>query len=115
TPGVVESVDGEAAKVRARPLLWDGWELALGEPEPRDARWRDDGLAFVPDLRPGDRVSMHWDFVCDHLSPRAERSLEQATRHALGAGTGTAAIPPVLASVADAAVEPPSTWRAPRR
>jgi hypothetical protein len=85
TPGVVLSVDGDAATVLARPLLYEDGGLRLGEPEPRAARWRDDGLAFVRPLEPGDRVALHWDFVCDVLSPAAARSLAGANRRALAA------------------------------
>ena len=48
-------------------------------------RWRDDGLAFVPAPQPGDLVSLHWDFVCDVLSPVAAAALERANRRALAA------------------------------
>ena len=85
TPGVVLSVDGDEAAVLARPLLYEDGELRLGEPQPRAARWRDDGLAFVRPLEPGDRVSLHWDFVCDVLSPAAAHSLAGANRRALAA------------------------------
>jgi hypothetical protein len=48
-------------------------------------RWQEDGLAFVGPLRPGNLVSLHWDFVCDVLSPAAARALERATAGALQA------------------------------
>ena len=85
TPAVVESVDGDVVQVLARPLLWDGRRLRLGAPEARIARWRDDGLGFVHEPRPGDDVSLHWDFVCDVLSPAAAHALGRATRRALHA------------------------------
>jgi Family of unknown function (DUF6390) len=85
TAAVVQSVDGDNAVVLARPLCWDGTVLRLGEPEPRYVRWRDGGLALVPSLQPGDLVSLHWDFVCDLLSPRSHLALERATARALAA------------------------------
>jgi len=85
TPGIVETVDGDTASVVARPLLWDGAALRLGEPRARTARWREDGLAFVELPRPGTLVSLHWDFVCDALTPTAWWTLEQVTRRALAA------------------------------
>ena len=85
TPGVVLSVDGDSVTVLARPLLFVDGGLRLGEPGPRAVRWRDGGLAFVPSVAPGDRVSLHWDFVCDVLSPAAARSLARANRRALAA------------------------------
>ncbi len=92
TPARVEAVDGDALTVLARPLLWEGDELRLGEPETRPARWRDDGLAFVRPA-PGDHVSLHWDFVCDVLTPAGARVLERANRRALAAVNAAHAVP----------------------
>ena len=84
TPALVLGVEGEAADVLAEPLLWDDGKLRLGKPEQRRVRWRDAGRAFA---RPqaGELVSLHWDFVCDVLSPSAARGLDQATRRAIRA------------------------------
>ena len=61
--GQVRSVDGGAAVVRSRPLVWDGHRLALG-----DAR---DETAMVGlhhrGLRPGAWCSLHWEWVCEEL------------------------------------------------
>jgi uncharacterized protein DUF6390 len=85
TPAVVQSVAGESIDVLARPLLWDGRALRLGAPTTRTVRWKDGGLAFVRRPRPGDYVSLHWDFVCDLLSPDGARALSRATNRALHA------------------------------
>jgi hypothetical protein len=85
TPATVLSVDGESLDVLAQPLLWDGRALALGAPAARKVRWQDDGLSFVRTPAPGDLVSLHWDFVCDLLSPRAAAALSRATNRALHA------------------------------
>lgn len=85
TPAVVESVAGETVTVLARPLHFVDGRLRLGERERREARWRDDGLAFVRPPTPGDRVSLHWDFVCDVLTAREARTLAQVTERALAA------------------------------
>jgi hypothetical protein len=52
---------------------------------PRDVRWRDDGLGLVTGLQQGDWVSLHWDFVCDRLTPKTAVALDRATRRALTA------------------------------
>ncbi|HUK45700.1 MAG TPA: DUF6390 family protein [Gaiellaceae bacterium] len=83
TPARVLSVNGDTATVLARPLLYEGGELRLGAPVERSARWSDGGLAFVAPPVPDDHVSLHWDFVCDVLTPAAARSLDRATRLAL--------------------------------
>ncbi len=94
TPAIVERVHADGAVTAlARPLLWEGGRLRLGEPAPRSVRWRTDGLAFVDQPQPGDHVSLHWDFVCDRLSPVAARILLRANQLAIRAvnRAGTAA------------------------
>ena len=79
TPGRVLEVDGERATVEAQPLEWDGQTLRLGAPKPRRAAWRRDGLGFLDELRPGDRVSLHWDWICDRLTPSQSQTLGRYT------------------------------------
>ena len=97
TPAVVIRLDGDIVDVRARPLLWDGSQLYLGESQVRTARWREAALAFVTRPQPGDLVSLHWDFVCDVLTPEAARRLRRATDVALHAVNRSGAAAPVLA------------------
>jgi hypothetical protein len=86
TPAVVLGSDGDGTLiVLARSLLWQDGALLLGEPAPRSVRWRSDGFAFVDEPQPGDQVSLHWDFVCDRLSPAAARALLRANRLAIAA------------------------------
>lgn len=97
TPAVVQAVDGESLEVLAQPLLWEDGALRLGGPTARTVRWQDDGLAFVRRPRPGDHVSLHWDFVCDVLSPAAARALGRANRRAIHAVNLPAAAQAVFA------------------
>jgi hypothetical protein len=85
TPARVLAVEGENVATLACPLLFENGKLRLGEPAPRRARWQEGGLAFVRPPAPGDDVSLHWDFVCDLLTPAAARALDRATRHAIRA------------------------------
>jgi hypothetical protein len=85
TPARVLAVEGENVTVLARPLLFERGRLALGQPTPRSARWRDGGLGFIQAPAPGDDVSLHWDFVCDLLTPSAVRALDRATGRAIRA------------------------------
>jgi len=84
TPALVLAVEGESADVLAEPLIWEEGELRLGEPQPRHVRWSDGGRSFV---RPqhGGLVSLHWDFVCDVLTPRRAVHLAGVTRRVLAA------------------------------
>lgn len=95
TPAVVQSVDGDRLLVLAPRLVWDGRTLELGDWASREVRWRNDGLSLVADARPGDLVSIHWDFVCDRLTPHAAATLARVTRtvlDAVNASGSTAAV-----------------------
>jgi hypothetical protein len=89
TPARVVSVGEDEAEVALRPLEWADGRLRGGAPSTRSVRWRRDGLGLVPALAAGDAVSLHWDFVCDVLSPRQERALESVTARVLRAVNST--------------------------
>jgi hypothetical protein len=90
TPAVVQGVEGDRLRVLARRLLWDGRRLELGPWSPREVRWRDDGLSLVAAAKPGDWVSIHWDFVCDRLTRPAAATLERVTRTVLASVNASA-------------------------
>ena len=70
-------VTAEPLIVARRPLTWDGRVLALGPPAPCEV-----AAGFVGGLRPGDWASLHWNSVCDRLSPAQLRALlRYTTRH----------------------------------
>lgn len=71
----VVGVAGGQVEVESRPLTFDGRQLGLGPPRIGTATGPVD---TVPELRPGDRVSVHWDWICDHLG---DRQLEALQRH----------------------------------
>jgi uncharacterized protein DUF6390 len=83
--GRIDSVMGDLVGVRSRTLSFDGSRLALGPERLEQARRSVDGLGFVYDLRPGHTVSLHWDWVCDRLSPGALAWLRRCTRRNLAA------------------------------
>ena len=94
TPALVEAVDAEMVTVLAPSLQWDGKTLALGRWERRIARSRSEGLGFVAPSA-GDWVSLHWDFVCDRLTPAQAATLLRASKRALAAAnrsTGAARV-----------------------
>lgn len=84
TPALVLAVQDGTADVLAEPLLWEDGRLRLGEPAPRRVRWRDDGRSFVQP-EPRELVSLHWDFVCDVLTPQTAGRLASITRRVLAA------------------------------
>ncbi|GAB2635074.1 DUF6390 family protein [Prescottella soli] len=77
--GVVVELRPDTAVVRSRGLQFDGVRLMLGPLEDRPARRRTAAGPFVPDLRVGDRVAVHWDLVCDRLDADQAGSLEHWT------------------------------------
>ena len=67
--GVVTRGDGETATVESRPLtLAPGGGLVPGESRRESVRWSVDGWSLLPGLAAGDRVALHWDWVCDTLT-----------------------------------------------
>lgn len=80
--GRVTAVHGDQAAVEYRPLRWDGRYLTLGEPASELARLSLGGVSIAAGISPGDVVSLHWDWVCDRLTPRQLRDLRGNTlRH----------------------------------
>jgi hypothetical protein len=77
--GRIEALDGETAIVRSEPLQWDGRELSLGTPTLETVRVFSGGLGLAGDLAVGNWCSLHWDWVCERLSPRRLASLKHYT------------------------------------
>jgi hypothetical protein len=87
--GEVVAVEGDSALVRSRPLVWDGMALSLGEAVIETARYAVAGSGFIADLAAGDMVSLHWDWVCDRLTPAALHRLQHYfARHLKIANSG---------------------------
>ena len=90
--GEVLALEGEQIEVVSRPLVWDGRGLREGEPVTERARWSVDGSALIEPPASGDTVALHWDWVCQRITPDQARrivDLEAATLD----GIGLAALP----------------------
>lgn len=81
--GRVVEVAGDVVVVRSRPLTWDGKRLDLGAPRLETAQCSSDGHAFLEGLRVGEWVSLHWNWVCDRLTPRQLRDLRRYSKQQL--------------------------------
>ena len=103
--GVVCEADGEAVTVITRPLAWDGDNLRQAEATTERARWCVDGRALIGAPAVGDVVSLHWDWVCDVLTPSQARrmvDLDERQRRAVGlSGRGADGVEPHLQSSGD--------------
>jgi hypothetical protein len=73
--GEVLSTAGGLATVRFQPLTWDGRRLGLGEPTEEQAMVSVDGRGLAGPIGPGDRVSLHWHWVCERLDRRTLAAL----------------------------------------
>ena len=72
--GEVVAVSGETAVVSSRPLVaGPGGAVVPGEPRRETVRWSVDGYSLLPSLSEGDRVALHWNWICDTITP--EQSL----------------------------------------
>ncbi|MEO6309985.1 MAG: DUF6390 family protein [Leifsonia sp.] len=81
--GEILAITGDDAVVRSRPLAWDGVTLSLGDAVVETARCAVAGTGFLTDLAVGDVVSLHWDCVCDRLTPAQLQHLRYYTRRHL--------------------------------
>jgi hypothetical protein len=80
--GTVVGTEGDAAVVRCRLLTWDGRSLRLGEPQEERVEAAIEGHATVPRLEPGDRVALHWGWICGRLDEgQVERLRAVTLRH----------------------------------
>jgi Family of unknown function (DUF6390) len=83
--GRVETVSGDLVTVRNRTLAFEGSRLVLGPECIEVARLSLDGVGLAPVVIPGDAVSLHWDWVCDRLSPTGLGWLQRCTAMNLAA------------------------------
>ena len=95
--GTVMAADGDAVTVHSRPLRFEGARLVLGDERPEVVRGGIDGSALCDPVVPGDTVSLHWDWVCDRLTPAALRWLRHCTARNLEAVNALARPGPAVA------------------
>jgi hypothetical protein len=83
--GRVEEVRGDLAVVRSRSLTWECGLLGYGPTQLETATLSRGGQGLVDGLRPGEWVSIHWDWVCDRLTDNQRHALARYSRHTLAA------------------------------
>lgn len=74
--GQVTAVSGSDVIVESRPLTWDGETLGLGRPQSEVVH----GSMLESRCGVGDRVALHWDYVCERLTPGQLKHLQRQTR-----------------------------------
>lgn len=71
------------AIVEYDPLIIKGNKLVIGDARDKEV-WLDlDKKSFVGSAKPGDLVSLHWDWVCDYLTASQLANLKKWTQHNL--------------------------------
>ena len=95
--GKVVSVRGETATVTSRPLVWNGSTLAPGPAQDEEVAWSAGGRSLLDGLAPGDRVALHWDWVCDVITSEQADRIESLERRQLRASfpLPESVVPPV--------------------
>jgi len=83
--GRVQAVTGDLVTVRNRVLAFESSRLVLGPEQVEEVRRSVDGVGLAPEVVAGDTVSLHWDWVCDLLSPAALARLRRCTATNLAA------------------------------
>jgi hypothetical protein len=91
--GTVVAVRGQVATVQSRPLLWRDGVLAHGSKRREVVSWAVDGRSLLPGLTPGDRVALHWDWVCDVITGEQADRLNACEHRQLALVSGRAAHP----------------------
>ena len=94
--GQVLESRGDTVRVRSRSLAFERSRLTLGPERVEEVRRSLDGVGFVDDLSPGEVVSLHWDWVCDRLTPHSLRWLRRCTQRNLDAVNSLAAPGPAV-------------------
>lgn len=68
--GIVERVDGDIAVVRSCAVVWNGEQVLAGPVRSETAMVAADGESLAGPIRAGDRVALHWDYICSRLDRR---------------------------------------------
>lgn len=78
--GRVIEVGADQLRVESQPLRYEHGRLSLGDSRPETVERTLDGVGMVAQFAVGDWVSMHWEWVCDRLTPRQLFALRHYTR-----------------------------------
>jgi len=74
----VRKVGKEELQVEVRRVGLDDGGLSLARPAVKRVRYNPEVKPFR-DIRPGDVVSVHWNYACDVLTPRQTKNIARYT------------------------------------
>ena len=78
--GQVKQLDETKVLVEYYPLVYQGDKLVLGSAENKWCQWQKNEASFVRELRVGDWISIHWDWVCDKITEVQRQNLKYYTQ-----------------------------------
>ncbi len=81
--GRVLDVFGDQLSAESQPLSWDGQRLGYGPSRVETVRLGIDGRGLTSTVAVGDRVALHWDWVCDRISEDQQTQLEHYSQRSL--------------------------------
>jgi hypothetical protein len=82
--GTVRKVFDSTATVGCRPLVTSGdGRLVAGPLRDETVAWSAGGRSLLSGLVPGDRVALHWDWICDVLTETQAALIEGYERRQL--------------------------------
>ncbi len=76
--------DAGWVEVTVPTIMWDGLQLSLGPTRVEQFRCEERGH-HLADVQVDDLVGVHWEWVCDRLTPSEAAQLAWTTRHNLAA------------------------------
>ena len=93
--GRVLAIEYDHAVVESAPLVWLGTGLGMGPETVETVRRSIDGIGLPGPLAEGDRVALHWDWLCDVITTAQQDALVRYSdehvrlvNERLGAGHG---------------------------
>jgi uncharacterized protein DUF6390 len=82
--GTVREVSESTATVSCCPLVTSGdGRIVVGPPRDETVAWAAGGRSLLSGLAPGDRVALHWDWICDALTDDEAALIEGYERRQL--------------------------------
>src|SRR5262249_33110824 len=82
--GTVRDVQADTATVGCRPLVTDGdGRITSGPVRQETVAWSSGGRSLLARPEPGDRVALHWDWLCDVLTAEQASLIEGYERRQL--------------------------------
>jgi hypothetical protein len=81
--GTVQALANDTAAVSFRPLVWLHGTLGLGAVTTEHVTARRRGRSLAPEIEVGDVVSMHWDWICERLTPSRLAALRRYSNRTL--------------------------------